>query len=243
MCFSCAKRITEKKGVVTFSQDSLVQRALKELNLNESNTDYIVSKVFPSNNTETIIVIPEVVKEEEWSSELNTNIIVANNTTGKITHKYFESSKTNGWVSDAIFIEDISIDTISYQLNTSKKAFGVLVKFRNMSQPNPYNQETISLFTKEKGSLKKVLDTDTIYENIGEVNVNTCFADFKIMKNRLSIGNTKTNGYFDIVVNKTMIQRSFSEDENGECNPTEKVIATEEKVLKFNEKEYVEKLP
>ncbi len=240
---SCAVKISDKKVATPFSQEALISEALKELNLDTSKTDFVVSKIAPNQLEETIIVIPEVINEVDDVYELNTNILIANNKTGKITHNYFESSKTNGWHSDAIFIDAIAIDTINYKLNASKNAFGVIVKFRSNSQPNPYNEESISLFTKEKGSLKKILDTHTIYESSGIVNVNmnTCYADFKIAENKLSVGNSKTNGFYDILVKATNIQRTFHEDENEECNPVEKVISTEEITLKFNGKEYERK--
>ncbi|MDH7447578.1 hypothetical protein [Aquimarina sp. 2201CG14-23] len=242
---SCVVKKTGKKSTTTFSQETLVSSALKVLNIDASRTDFVFSKITPNNLEETIIVIPEVVNEEDEVYELNTNIVIANNKTGKITHHYFESSKTNGWYSDAIFIESIEIDTTNYKLNRSKNAFGVIVKKRSMSQPNPYNEEIISLFTKEKGGIKKILDSYIIYEDSGIVNVNmnACYADFKIVANKLSVGDTKTNGYFDILVHKTITQRNFRDDENGECNPKEKIIATEETLLRFNKKEYKRENP
>ncbi|MFD2562916.1 PA3715 family protein [Aquimarina rubra] len=214
---------------------------IEQLKLNPNQIETRIHKELPNNLNETVMVMAETendVSEEDYS--LTSHILIVNSITGKIKNYFSENSKSNGWVSNAIFIDNIAIDTLSYKLNSSKNAFGVIVKFRSSSQPNPYSEERISLFTKENDSLKKILDFYMIHEDSGIVNVNmnTCYSDFKITTNRLSISNTNTNGYYDIVVNKTITQRNFRDDENGECNPKEKIIATEEIVLKFNGKEY-----
>ncbi len=221
---------------------SLVDNVIRQLHLDilkePIDLDIALYKVSPNNSEETIVVIPETVNEEDDFYEFNTNIFIVDNSTGQVTHQYFESSKTNGWTSDAIFIDEIAIDTTAYKLTHSKNAFGVIVKWRSMSQPNPYRQESISLFTKEKDSLKKVLDLYTIYESTGEVNVNACYAKFNKRVNKISVSNSTTVGYFDILVDQTICEEVFQEDENGECNPKERIISTEKKMLKFDNGAY-----
>ena len=220
----------------------LKNTVITQLKLNSDNIEFSIQKELSNAFNETILVLAETEKgasEEDYG--LTSHILIVNSATGKIKNYFSESSESNGWVSDAIFIDNINIDTTSHQLSATKKAFGVLVKFRNMSQSNPYNQEIISLFTKEKSSIKKLLDTYTIYESEGVVNVNSCYSDYKKTASRLNASNILTNGYYDILVTNTITQETYNEDKKGECNPTAKVINTEEKVLKFNGIEYVEK--
>lgn len=240
---ACAQKIVHKKTDITLSQEELETFVVKELNIEESKIGFVVSKVSPGNSNETIVVIEEIAKEEEWSSESNSHIAIVDNTTGKITHKYFESSKTNGWDSDAIFMDNITIDTLNFKLDSSKTAFGVKGLFRSMSKPNPYYYETLSLFTKERDSLKKILDFYPIYESSGEVNVNSCYAHYDKTAKVLSMGDAKTNGYNDILVKHTISDIIYQEDENGDCNPTVRTVATESKVLAFNGAVYKEKYP
>ena len=240
---SYAQKIVQDTSDISFSEEELQNKALEALDIDRSKTGYMLSKVFPNNLKETIIVIEEIVKEEEWSSESNSHIVIINNTTGKITHTFFESSETNGWDSNAIFIDNIAIDTLNYKLNASKIAFGVKVHFRNNSQPNPYAYETLSLFTKEKNSLKKILDFYPVYESWGEVNVTTCYADFKTTVSKLSMSDVKTNGYQDVLVKKTVSQRRYQEDEHGDCTPKDSIVSTENKILVFNREVYTEKYP
>lgn len=238
---SCAQKKVQEKAGIALSQEELVNRAIETFDLDTSKVGFVVSKVSPSNSKETIIVIEEISKEEEWSSESNSHIAIVDNTTGKITHKYFESSRTNGWDSDAIFMDNISIDTLNFKLDSSKSAFGVKVLFRSNSKPNPYYYETLSLFTKERDSLKKILDFYPIYESSGEVNVNSCYAHYDKTAKVLSMSDAKTNGYNDILVKHTISNLIYQEDENGDCNPEEKIISIEKKILAFNEEVYKEK--
>lgn len=238
---SFAQNIAQEKPAIALSEEELINRAVEGLALDTSKIGFTVAKVSPGHPAETIVVISEIVKEEEWSSEENSHIAILNNTTGKVTRKFFESAETNGWDSNAIFIDNISIDTLNYKLSASENAFGVKVLFRSMSQPNPYYYETLSLFTKERDSLKKKLDFYPVYENSGEVNVNSCYAHYEKMAKVLSMGDTKTNGYNDILVKHTISNIIYQEDENGDCNPTERIVTTENRILAFNTAVYKEK--
>jgi len=136
---------------------NLIDAVLKNLNIKKGNckTDLIALKIMPNNPEETILVIPEIVDEGEDYSELNSHIVIVNTKTGKIINKYFESSKTNNWFSDAVVLSDIKIDTAPYIVSENKRAFGIRVYYHNNSQHNPYRQETISLYIKVDNSLLK----------------------------------------------------------------------------------------
>lgn len=217
------------------SSKDIENKVVKFLKLNSSNIEFISQKQY--NINEVVVVIGE--RENETLSDnyaLTSHIVIINSVTGKIKNYFSEESSENGWVSNAIFIDTVSIASTLYELNETKKAFGVIVSFKSSSQPNPYAEENLSLFVKDKDSFAKVLDTYTIYESSGEVNVsvNACYANFSITKKELLKINTKTNGYYDIVVNGIRTERTFSIDKTGECNPVEKEVEKTEKVLKFN---------
>ncbi len=219
-------------------KETLINSVLKQLNLENSkvNTELLVTKVMPDNPYETIIVIPEIVDEGEQYFELNSHIVLVDNTTGKITHKYFESSKTNGWESDAIQLREISIDTAPYNLTETVRAFGVKVRYVGSSQVNPYENERISLFVKSDDSLKKLLYNFDVMNNSGALDTD-CVGEFKDVKNTLIISEEKTHKHFDILVKSKITKNKSYVDENGDCDSQEQ-ITSEEIILKFNGEEY-----
>ncbi|WP_109098209.1 hypothetical protein [Aquimarina sp. AU58] len=222
-------------------EENLIDSAIQQLNLEISkvNIDLLVTKVMPNNPQETIIVIPEYVDDhnDEYHFELNSHIIVVNSITGKITHKYFESSETNGWVSDAIELSEIAIDTAPYIVAKDTRAFGIRVYHYGRSKPNPYSNRTISLFIKSGDTLKKVLDNYDVEDYGGEWDTQ-CAGESTSVKNTLIMSEEKTNAYFDIIVKSKVLESKTFVDENGECDEESKT-SSKTTVLQFNGKEYV----
>ncbi|MEE9361222.1 MAG: hypothetical protein V3U92_01340 [Cellulophaga sp.] len=221
---------------------NLIESVIQQLNLDKLKikTDFISSKVQPHNPNETIVVIPEIAGDyDEHHFVLNSYIVLVNNTTGKITHKYFESSKTNDWESDALILSEITIDTAPYILAENKRAFGIRVFHYTMSQPNPYSNKNISLFVKSGDTLKNILKNYNVMNSRGRWDTD-CVGKSTDIKSTLIISKEKTNGYFNILVKSKIIKTTNFEDENGDCDDKEKVT-TDETLLKFNGEEYKEK--
>ncbi len=234
-------KITEKAIISTPKIEfKLIEAVLKNLNIKKENCkiDLIVSKKNPNNFEETIIVIPKLVKEGEDYFELNSYIVIANNETGKIIHQYFESSKTNNWVSDAIKLVEIVIDTAPYNVTDNNRAFGIRVRYVGSAQVNPYENETISLYIIKGNTLKKIVTNYSVIKYNGYWDTK-CIGEFIDEKKVLIISKNKTNGYFDISVKNKIIETTNYKDESGNCDSKEK-ITKEKTLLKFNGKEYKE---
>jgi len=219
-------------------EESLLNSVIQQLNLEQLkiNKDFVSTKIQPHNSNETIVVIPEIGLEAEDIFELNSYILLVNNITKKITHKYIESSNTNGWISDAIILSKIAIDTAPYIVSENTRAFGIQVYHYGMSRPNPYSNKTISLFVKSGDSLKKVLHNYDIVNSRGEWDTN-CAGEFTDVKSTLIFSSEKTNGYFDILVKSKITESKAYIDENGDCDAKDK-ITTKTNWLKFNGEEY-----
>ena len=237
--FSYAQNIKQDKLSV-LSQEELIKIVLKEINVKESNTDFVTATVSPNNSSETIIVIPEVVNKEEDIYELNSYIVIVNNRTGNISHKFFESSKETGWFSDAIYISDISIDAENYKISPTQNAFGIIIQYTGSSQPNPYSRKDISLYTKHNTTLRKVLGSYTIYEESGEVDVSadTCYSDIHKIVAKLSTTNSVTNGYLDILSISANSQMVSFKNKNEDCDVKEKPVSLKKELLRFNGTKY-----
>lgn len=231
-------RINSKRLNDTLSNFALVLSVLKKLGLDPLSvkTDLITSKTNPQTPNEVIIVIPEIVNEEEEYFELNSHIVIADNRSGKIIQKFFESSQTNDWYSDALQLREITLDTAPYRVTDDIRAFGVRVRYVGMSKVNPYESETLSLFVKSADRLKKILDKYAVMDAFGEWDGN-CFGEFRDTKNTLIMSNQKSNGFFNILIKSKVTETKNEVNKNGECDA--KVITTNQKsILKFNGKEY-----
>ncbi len=195
-------------------------------------------KILPNSPNHAVVVIPEVVEgsEEEHYFSLNTHIAIVNIETKQITHQYFESSKTNGWVSDAIVLTDIIIDTAPYDVTDNIRAFGIKTHFVGSSRVNPYESENLSLFVKMEDKLQKVLANYEVLNNVGEWD-GFCFGKFIKEEKILIISPQKTNEYYDFIVKNKITETNNFEDENGECDYKE-TITHQTSVLKFDGKMY-----
>ncbi len=211
-----------------------LDKILKQLNLTaaQCKTSLIATKTAPNNPNETIVVIPEIAKQEDDIFELNSHILIVDTKTSKITSRYYESSKTNEWFSDAFAIVEIKIDTAHYIIAKNKRAFGIRLYFNNYSKPNPYSKEIISLFVRKNSKLKNILKNYTVMEYYGEGDA-SCYGEFFRTEKILIMKSKKTNAYFDILVKSKNTKTLNDVDEQDECISKDNV-STSKTTLTFN---------
>jgi len=216
----------------------LEKKVIEQLKLDPDKIahQFLSQKKMPNNAKETIMVVPEMVKEEEDYFELKTYILIVNNETGKIIHKHLDHPNLT---SDAIILSKIEIDTAPYIIAENNRAFGIRVHYHTRSQPNPYSNTTLSLFVKSKDSLKAILKTYDVMDYKAEWNMR-CNGSSIGHEKILIMTMNKTNGYYDILVKNEITHSESFEDKNGECNVTEK-LSLQKTVLKFNGETYLEK--
>ena len=222
----------------TLKDYTLIVSVLSELHLSflMVKTNLVASRVHPQDPNEVIIAIPEIVDEREHYFELNSHIVIADSRSGKIRHTYFESFQTNQWVSDAVELREIKIDTAPYQVSQEKRAFGIRVYYLGLSRPNPYENETLSLFVRSENELKKILSNYSVMDYGGEWDTD-CLGEFLRSEKILFMSKKQTNSWFDILVKNMIIETKNGVEENGECISNE-TISTENTLLKFNGEEY-----
>jgi len=217
----------------------LLDKVLTQLKLNKKqiHEPFYRSKVLPNKTSNSVLAIPkyrtnETDKYGNYFLELDAYIVVADNATGKILNKYVEE---NVWTSDAFVLEDITIDTGIYQLNTENRAFGIRVDFKGSSRPNPFGQTDLSLFIIKNNQLKKVLNNFPISEYHGEWDTN-CAGKFEDVTGVISIDKNKSNGFGNIIV-KDKIVNTKNIPTTDDC-VEKKTTKSSTKILKFNGKEY-----
>ncbi len=217
----------------------IIDIVAKQLDIKAENIahDLVAQKKIPYDSFKTIVVIPEITEQEEdYYYVYNSHVLVVDTKTGRIIHRYFEPSNKGGWVSDAIVLSEIIIDTAPYQLSTTDRAFGLRVRYNGSSKVNPYRETTLSLFVQEQNRLKKVLNRYPVKSFLGEWNMR-CSGEFDEEEKILIIQSKRTNGYANILVKSTLSNIISSEDENEEC-VEEKTITKQREILVFNGKAY-----
>jgi hypothetical protein len=220
-------------------EESLLKKALKQLNLKEEqiHSELYVEKVLPYSKEHSVLVIPKIISIEgsidnNQSFDLDAYILIVENNSGKIINKYFEPE---AWISDAVMLSSIEIDTAPYLLQTNKRAFGIVVNYVGSSRPNPYDRSDLTLYVTDGSSLKPVLKNYLLAESRGEWDTN-CAGDFEGMTSVLLIDKQKSNDWYTIIVKQTITKtKNFIVDDNCESKEVQKI---KKLVLKFNNKEY-----
>lgn len=214
----------------------LLTKALQQLHLKESqiNLNLYSEKVTPNNKSQSILLIPKYTnhKEEDYSV-MDAYVLVVDNTSGKILYKNIESE---AWVSDAMILESLVIDTGLYILADQKRAFGVRVSTHNMSGPNPFSMEELSLYLVDKNKLNKIANNLIVYRSGTEWDMK-CTAESTSEKMFINVDNkTASNGLFNIKI-KTDIEKEISKPVKDDCKS--KIIKSQKNsVLKFDGNQY-----
>lgn len=189
-------------------------------------------KVWPAFPNLAIIAIKaDVEYDEEISREAVTadlEIFIVSLESKKIITHYIEQ---DALFSDAVYVSSIELDTANYKLNNSLVAFGLRVNRSGSSSVNPFHFKTISLYSYENSSLKKVLDNMIVSKFYGEYDGN-CRGSFTDSKSIIIVKSKKlTSGFFPLVV-KTTKDRKKTILKNGDCVDVDKARDKQVHVLK-----------
>ncbi len=232
-CFSSFR----KKEVVTIevlAKVDIVAEALKQLGIRYEDCypEFLIEQKIPSNQDQTILIIPKIniLEEDESYFSLDSYILIVDSNTGIIKNKFFESKR---WESDALFLDEISIDVPLYQVTKNQTAFGVRVRHRTQSQPNPYTEESISLFLPVQDKLKKILDNFITHEYSGEWNM-ICEGESTSSKKVLIMSTHPTNGFFDIKIDHTITERTTFKLGEQDCEEKEEAKKFKELLVYTN---------
>lgn len=228
-------------GLLLFSftlfaqSNELIAKVLTTLDvsLEDCHESFIIEKQLPYDSLISIMVIPILTEfSDESAFSLNAYILMVNNQTGNIYNQFYEKDI---WISDAIRIGNISVDTAPYLLNSNTRAFGIRVQYYGSSKPNPYSEVNLSLFVPEEKTLKKVLNEYVVNQFSGEWNM-ICAGEFVREDKILIVSKEQTNGFSDIII-KNNVTYINAINKNGDCVEQEK---TEKKmeVLKFDGIQY-----
>ncbi|WP_189673781.1 hypothetical protein [Pseudomonas khorasanensis] len=103
------------------------------------------------------------------------------------------------FLSDAIALDSLELDTARYKLTPDLRAFGVRANFKGSSRVNPLDETLLSLYVKEGDKLRPVLDRLLVYSFSGEWDGN-CAGERSETVRTLEMGKATSHGYADIIV-------------------------------------------
>jgi len=218
----------------------LLTKALQQLNLKESqiNLNLFTEKVLPNYKAQSVLLIPKYKTNEQDEYEnyflvMDAIVLVVDNASGKILYQNIEPET---WVSDAMIMESLVIDTGLYILADQKRAFGVRVNTHNTSGPNPFALEELKLYLVDNKKLNRITDNITVYRNSGDWDIK-CNGEFSTEITSIEVDNkNKSNGLNNLKL-KTSIKKEINTLIKGDCKT--KIVDTKENVvLKFNGKTY-----
>ncbi|MFA7273632.1 MAG: hypothetical protein WC044_07170 [Crocinitomicaceae bacterium] len=225
----------------TLPNQDFLPAILKQLKLAEKSIykDLLVVKEIPYKIGFSLVLLPEIVTMEEDFMEFNSHILIVENSTGNIIQKYFESSATNGWASDAVVLREIIADFTEYQVSPENRAFGVRLKYHGSSRANPYESEVISLFIPQGKELKKVLSDIETHLSSGEWDTN-CSGEFQTVTRKLNITPKIVNGFYQISFTGELITTK-NKVVNGDCVEEITETKNEKNLLTYKNGKYTNK--
>jgi hypothetical protein len=187
----------------TFAQaqndPSLIDNVIKNLSLKAEAIDaeFTVTKPHPENKNATLVLLALPKGEDEDALTFDIYLVLADSKTGSILCSIAEKER---YTSDAIRLTGFQIDTAPYKLAAHVRAVGIRASYTGSSRPNPFGEETLSLYIQQDKRFVKVLHDFVTYQSTGDWDTN-CAGNFSSSKSVLVIQPEKTNGYNVIQVN------------------------------------------
>lgn len=194
-------------------------------------------KVWPYSPDKILIVmtlVSEVPKQDADNATYDIDVAVVDRKSGLIiSHRYDE-----GLIDDAIYVDQISIDTARYQLSPSIRAFGVRFFRRNNPTFNAYADEIINLYFLQNKTLKvpvKSLMMSKIHARWDEM---TCSGVFESIQRTLLIEKGKRFDFNNLKINEitTRYKPEFIEDYG--CFNSVENVKKRSMYMKYNGKKY-----
>lgn len=220
------------------SDKEIINKAIGFLKVNEKDllTDKICLKVIPNQKEKVIILVPvktNIDPECDYCFDIDNNILVWNKNTKSIETKYTKKSE---WTSDAMYLDELTIDTGLYYLNKNTRAFGIRYHYSGSSRVNPFGSNSINLYYFKNNQIVEVLhDFELERSNGDNGGIDGCkSAWFETSKSVFIISDKMTTKFNDITVKTKFKDYSLDEDCEKEIIKKE---STKSSVLKFDEKQ------
>ena len=215
---------------------AIIDKVLHNLSLKSDRIDseFSITKPHPENKNATIVLLALPRGDEKDFQIYDTYLVIADTKTGSILYSIFEKER---YTSDAVRLTSIQIDTAPYRLAANVRAIGIRAAYTGSSRPNPFGEETLSLYIQQGKTFIKVIDDFVTYQSTGEWDTN-CAGNFSASKSVLIMLTEKTNGYNNIQVNtKTTDTENILKNEDCISSDTE-TKSSHKLIFNMKEKRY-----
>ncbi len=193
-----------------------------------------VCKVNPANASQTLAALPFAESvTADGEGDYGLAVLVANTTSSKIIAQHYQSAAIS---SDAIFFDDLTLDTARYQLAPKLRAFGVRVALRNSSRVVTVSSTLLNLYLFEGKTLRPVMNALEVSRYNGESD-GMCDGQFSETQRTLSIANTGMNGMANLQIDARVV-KTQNKVKGEECESTDSEPVASRTILKYDKDHY-----
>jgi hypothetical protein len=221
------------------SDKDIINKAIEFLKVKEKDllSDKICLKIIPNQNEKVIVLIPvktNLDPECDYCFDIDNNILVWNKSTKSIETKYTKKAE---WTSDAMYLDELKIDTGLYYLNKSTRAFGIRYHYSGSSRVNPFGSNSINLYYFKNNQIIEILNDFELEKYNGDSGGNGGCKDawYETSKSVFIISDKLITKFNDITVKTKLKDYSLDEDCEKEIIKKE---STKNSILKFDEKQH-----
>jgi len=219
------------------SDKDIINKAIEFLKVKEKDllSEKICLKVIPNQKEKVIILLPvkrNLDPECDYCFDIDNNILIWNKSTKSIETKYTKKAE---WTSDAMYLDELKIDTGLYYLNKSTRAFGIRYSYGGSSSVNPFGSNSINLYYFKNNQIIEVLNDFELEMYNGESSGGCANGSYETSKSVFIISDKLTTKFNDITI-KTKF-KDFTYDSDCEKEIIKKE-STKNSVLKFDEKQH-----
>lgn len=205
-----------------------------------------ICKIWPADESKTIVVLPLLNKSEKNSDDLDVfdlDVLLIDSLSGKLIARHWQ---TNALVAEVTTWKYFEIDTARYQLNPQSQAFGVRINYKSNSrfdddvdeENEQYNYEQyINLYIEQNEKLNCIVNKLLMSDEYSKwYPKRQCQGEFHFRNRTLSLGQDSTKNYANLIISEKSQEQISSNCMDGIIDI--KYLPKKKFILRYNGIEY-----
>lgn len=210
-------------------QIDLIEITLSNLKIKKENclTKFIKNQKITE--SESIILIPEIVENGDGYLMLSGHLLIVNSENGEIKSSF---SERESWYSDAVRLENIEVKYQPYEISKNSETIGILIDYSGSSRVNLYSSKELSLFVRKGEKLVQIMKDYPIYQFNGDTD-GMGSGEYEEHKKNIEPNLNSKSEFFNLTVTDSIIKSQSTEG-------IEKIIEKSRKIknLKYENGKY-----